>query len=209
MKNLFMLSVISLTAIFSYAQSHKFETGILGGINIINPGENVVATYQNKAAYGLSFQHNLMKRFSINYSAVFYSYGYNYNEVLPCNSGGTCWIVSVTEGTNNFVMIPVMAKWSFGQKAKVFASVGAQMMMFYNGKGTTTYQANQVVENKYDRKRFDGSLIAGLGGSYPVTNSLSVSLEGRISAYYFEEWSNMYGSNTQVLLGLNYRFGAL
>lgn len=204
-----MLSVISLTTIFTYAQDHKFEVGVLGGINIINPGENAVATYQNKAAYGITFQHNLMKRFSLNYSAIFYSYGFNYNEIQACNSGGNCWLVAATSGNSNFVTIPVMAKWTFGQKAKVFGSVGAQLMMFYNGKSTTTYNSSSVVEYTYDQNRYDGSLIAGLGGSYPLTKSIAVSLEGRVAAYYFGDWSNIYGTNSQVLLGLNYRFGAL
>lgn len=207
MKNTAMLMVMLLTSVFVYSQSHQFEVGALGGINVVTPKDHLVdVTYMNNAAYGMSFQYNLMPKFCVSTGVVFYKVSYDYIDDYTYVIG-TVWKKSQVNGSLNYLTVPAMAKWTFGQKTKLFVNAGAQFIMQYSGSSVRTYDNGENETQKYDRNRYDGSLIAGLGGSYPVLENFSISLEGRISGAYFDAFNSIYDSNMQLLLGLNYSFG--
>jgi hypothetical protein len=209
MKITAILMVILLTSIFTYAQDHKFETGILGGANQIIPAYSTLHSYAFGVSYGASFQYNLVKRFSLKANIIYQEYieHFRYEGVYGWHTGVIYPGVDIDSKTNS-IMIPVLAQWTFGEKTKVFFNVGPQFNMVYKLKYDYRYDTGVQKENTFNTKNFDMELVAGIGLSYPISNQWSLYTEGRFVSIYENSLTTFYGVQANLFFGITYGFGA-
>lgn len=195
-------TVILICAIVAFAgaeaQSHKVQLGVLGGMDsyFSRPSYN---ESQYAWSTGISIQHNLKKHFSLNYRVL-------YREERIKQDFTSWWgVFDIGRGEilEKSIVIPVLAKWTFGQgKWHWMVDVGIQSQLINHAKWTNDKGFS------YLRKRNDVLLgiSSGLGVSYDLSEKIAVNTELRVMD--FNSWSEgplfEDGVNGQLFLGVSY-----
>lgn len=210
MKKISVLIGILIMFSISYAQDHKWELGIVGGIN-----QRVFVDWDGhpfKVGFttGISAQRNIKKHFSLNTNLIFQQ-----EKAHRSVNGGCCGSLPERDydwtNYNHFLILPVMARWSFGKKFKVLLDAGIQSEYFFGARGFVDYAEHEPEEDysyKYTRfKGFDFAFLMGVGASYPISDKLKVSLESRLAGAYWNDIRHLDDYKLQVLAGVTYGLG--
>ncbi|UTW66418.1 PorT family protein [bacterium SCSIO 12643] len=207
-------ALIGILMIFSisYAQDYKWELGVLGGINqthYTNKPYNDWA-FRLGPTVGLSVKYNWKEHFSV-YTNIIYQQGHLVEQYIDHSCGGKlsglCYGSLERRITNQYLTMPVMTRWSYGQKLKLFVDAGVQMSYLFNQKESyeelSSVSDGPLIEPmKY--YEWDIAFSSGIGSTYSISKRLNVSLEGRLTGLYFREFNDPDRLNWQVLTGLSY-----
>jgi hypothetical protein len=186
---------------FSQAQTAKIELGIEGGPNVSPFLEN--KAYKNNdhmhsaiqpryaSSLGFSFQWNSQKSFSLRTGIAFeqnnYSYSTNYSDIGTTQGGQG-------KGSAHFeyVKLPVLARFTYGQKVRFFFNVGAFFSILTNQRERTEGTNYMILggnligstyKNEFSNlsmyKKIDFGVVGGLGIGIPVKKRWYFSLEAR------------------------------
>lgn len=175
------------------AQSHKLQIGAIGGVDsYFQPQEDALSNYHYEYGWssGISIQHNFMKRFSLHYRFM-YREEIKTETIYPETMGDIIYtntdLLEKRTITDQFMVVPVLAKWTFGQqKLHWMVDIGMQLQMPFE----------KVSDN------LNLGLTSGLGISYDFTDRMAVETEFRIG-----EFDKQNGYSYQGLIGLSYGIG--
>ncbi|UTW66416.1 hypothetical protein KFE94_17475 [bacterium SCSIO 12643] len=186
MKSIIVLIGLIAASFLGFGQNYKTEIGVVGGFDT----DYALARMEGDRftgfgwSAGFSVQHNLKKRFSLNYKIM-----YNQSK-LEYWSG---WWNEVVFESKKCIVIPILARWTFGQKKlKLTTDVGLQNLIWF-------YK---------DELDYYNVLTIGLGGTYSINEQTKIFMEGRLGHYYWYYFEpDTYDTNAQILVGVTYGLG--
>lgn len=201
--------LIGILMIFStsYAQDYKWELGVVGGIN-----QRVFVDWNGhpfKVGFttGMSAQRNIKKHFSLNTNLIFQQ-----EKSHRSVNGGCCGSLpeSDYDWTNydQFLILPIMSRWSFGKRFKVLLDVGIQTEFFFRSKVFVDYAEHEQEEDRsfvgVSSREIDFAFLIGGGCSYSISDKLKVSLESRLAGAYWSDIRHLDDYKLQILAGVSY-----
>lgn len=205
-------------------QSNKAAIGFEGGpgMAIFYAGSGLYSKSGliSGGSAGIFYQNNLNDVFSIRTSI-------NY-ERKGTKIHGNSAIVFSQDGyysVFDYLTLPVVCKATLGRKVKVFFNAGPwfsylihQALFYRNNEGNLV----KIGEERNSYLPYDVGILVGIGADFPVSKSLSLSVELRNNLgllnirkpgyhwendiYYFEGSYNAYTNSTLLLFGLIYKF---
>lgn len=213
---------------------NRYELGIEGGANISPFIENkpyrnndlsystIQIRYGN--SIGLSFQWNTRKRLSLRTGILFQQNNYSFK--TSYSDAGT-GIVGSGKGSHQYeyLTLPILARFSFGQKAHFFFNTGlfvgvstkqresVEGTMYYPYAGGTATEYKSTSNSIPDFQPIDFGLVGGLGIEVPIKKKWNVSLEirdnfGVINAINQNNYSRTVRTHAlNLLFGVSYKLG--
>ena len=117
--------------------------------------------------------------------------------------------------TLDYLMIPLMLRASFGNKARLTVGVGPYAGLLLRSQQSFGDEENfPTVENTDDLEQWDMGISASLGGAFPLSEVLSLQAEVRydkgltnISAVPVVDDGSIRTNAVCLMLGCSYRFG--
>lgn len=219
-----MKSLIAITIIFIQfsliAQRNPFDFGIEGGMNIGTLRGNSLIDENHSlkpgSIFGISFQYNLPKLLSIKTGLSFEQKGSKFSVPAVDINGNYQGDYKGTI-TFNYLTIPLVTQFSFGQKWRPFVNFGGfcsilisqkeRVQAFSNYPGSTTNYTDLF-------KRTEFGLTGGLGLSYSMEMPLAVSVEVRnnlgltnISDIEVYGGGQSLTNTLNLLIGISYQIG--
>ena len=216
MKKIFTFFILLFTVTSLFAQKH--EIGIIGGINQFIAQKKFYPTENTDigSSWGISYQKNLQKGLSI-YTNLIWNTVINHYDIDPvyyvpdyANKPEGTYIWKETF-KRNALIIPVLAKWSFGEKTKFFINGGPQLQ-FYRYTKINSYYASDIANISFmesNKSIYHPKLYMyftlGTGVSIPVGKKLMMNYEGRVDRYLAFNHNTAKGINIYLLGGLSYK----
>jgi hypothetical protein len=211
---------VLIFALFSFfinessGQNSKFEIGSEGGAGLISLRGDSRFSYDAALGFtgGISFQYNISGLFSLRTNISYEKKGAK-DKITYIDINGVEIGESSMHINNSYIVLPLLARFSFGKDIKFFVNGGPYFG--YLIKSTYLYDAiAEVPEVKYDdtanKERFDFGLTAGTGVLFPVKKRVLISLEIRdnfgLSNIYDSDVS-LKNNSLSLLAGVAYRFG--
>lgn len=194
MKYLSILFAAALISTAAKAQDHKFELGLTGGGDITWVQLDEINNNPHAWSVGLNAQYNWTERFSLNTKFLYNS------KILKTQNNS---IDNTT--TMKSYMIPLTARWYLGQNNLKFLIDGG--VQFTRGFETIIDSKFSTGNSEYlEAKEYwtRTALVFGTGAKYTLTDKLSGVVEARLIIYDREFSNDVYGENTQLLLGITY-----
>ena len=185
MKTLIFAVVLLFAADNSIAQLNKLELGIEGGPDYC---EIASGSYQANPpgsffSVGLTGQYNFTEKFSLKSGLMFAEKGTSNTSPITDSNGinqGTIRFLSPLD----YLVIPVLAKGTFGGKVKFFVNGGPYFGFLLSATTTTTlhYNSGQMETSSSNQlnefNSFDMGVSGGIGIEVPI-NRVSIGLELR------------------------------
>ncbi|MGZ4035061.1 MAG: hypothetical protein ACXVP4_09380 [Bacteroidia bacterium] len=207
MRNLYktILLIFSIYIFPLSAQTYKFETGIIGGANLllfnVQPDRYESAKEAIGKGVGLQAQYN----FKHNYSVLL---NFSYEE----KSWRRKALYSGYDLTTlNTLIYPLLFKYSIGKKRLFFVEAGPYAGIIMN---KTEYYGGNNYYIQYYKTAYEAGASFGLGLSIPIASRAAFTIEVReyLNASHPKNLgSYSYGysnyNTTNLLLGFTYKFG--
>lgn len=116
----------------------------------------------------------------------------------------------------DYLMIPLMLRASFGNKARLLVSAGPYVGLLFRSRQSFGDELNfPTVENTDDLKQWDMGISASLGGTIPLSDAFGLHAEVRydkgltnISALPVLDGGSVRTNAVCLLVGGSYRFGS-
>ena len=109
----------------------------------------------------------------------------------------------------NYISVPLLIGYEFGEKLKLNFHVGSSFHYLVNVKSNYEYQLNGKQETLFndinDYHRFDQSIIGGMGLGYPISYKLDVFINTRFNYGLIET----AGNGTFIITNKNIAFSLL
>ena len=202
------------------AQQNKFEMGIIGGPNAVKlVGNKLIETYYKRLflySAGISIQYNFPKRISFQSGLLDERKGCGDKNISVTDEMGRKIGTAKLSLNFDYLVLPLIAKASFGKKTKFFFSWGT--FLAYCLTSELNYSSTLVIG--YSRnlgsqyKKQDAGIMIGGGLDFPIYSKLSFSAEYRYCKGLHdiatdEIWANekVLTISNNLLLGIQYKFG--
>lgn len=208
-----LLFIIGAT---TYGQTNKFDVGVEGSPSLISLRGNDFIDEFHESTIGFSggffLQYNVNKVVSLRTNIAYERKGSNVSFQISDTNGNF-----LGEGTNhtnlNYLILPILARATFGERIKYFLNVGPYFGYLINQ--TVVIKGDNIPttrdKNMYNLKRFDTGISTGLGLSYPIKTKYALSLEIRnnlglynLSAVTMPNNESIKTNSVNFLLGLTY-----
>ena len=212
MKNssLLLLAVFSFCIHLLVAQQNKFDIGIVAGPNFnrLVGNKTVNDLYENATFFsaGLNLQYNFPKAFSITSGLLYEIKGAATEILITDHTGKPVKTLKIRTGLS-YLVLPLMVKYAYGQKMKVFVAAGAYLSYNLN-------PSKQYVITSAQFHALDFGALFNPGLSAPLTKKTTITLEGRYAMGFqniYEPAINdikMTTRSLSILLGINYKLGS-
>jgi len=194
----------------TYAQGVSHEIGVKTGINYyVWTNDFLTGAFKSQIRpnIGIEYQVNLMKRFSLKTNVIYqkkvFTQGYsgawgNPDPLIPHDAK----IIY----KNDNLFIPVLANWSFGNKAKFFMNIGPSLNYDFNFTGELNYDSNEELGG-FGSNKLSFQYAFGFGFSTPMGEKMLFKGEligNRAFPKKVNGTNQVEGINTMLLLGVSY-----
>lgn len=211
-----IFTALLLCSFTSFAQKKTIEVGITGGPTVSSLRGNVVVNgHDSKIGFssGVSFHYYLTDKISFLANPSFERKGSKTVMHITDEQGNPLGEVT-NRGHVDYITLPLLTRFSFGEKIKFFANAGPYFS--YLLKVTSIYPAfNNFPENRVDDtdffKRFDAGLTFGAGAGLPIHEKIYVTAEVRnnLGLYDISDFTPIDGGTVKnnsinFLLGVSY-----
>ena len=213
------------TALFTVTaagQTNRFDIGVQGSPSVSLLWGNSYAKKYSKPTVGFSagitFRYNLPKYLSVGTDITFEREG-NLTKSDATDSEGNVIGEIVATIRLDYLTIPVLAKFSIGNKIKFFFNAGPHFGYLIAASAAwdvpSQFSSVPPITDQTDNfKRFDIGLTTGLGLTVPVTSKFLISAEVRnnlglynISNYPVADGGTIQTNSTHLLIGAAYLLG--
>ena len=216
---LFVLSLLLISSSDLSAQSGNmsigFEAGptytFVRGNTIVEDLESPTYSFSAAGTYGIQFTNWLAL-----HTALGFEKKGTKGDILFTNANGDQIGQSTYRSTFSYITLPVLARFSVGQKTKFYFNAGPYfgllVKQMFTSKSSSWLPAISQ-DNTDDFKVLDIGVSAGIGALIPINEQLRLSFELRnnlglrdINPYALtSDWPYKTNS-TALLIGLNYSF---
>jgi Outer membrane protein beta-barrel domain len=178
-KVFFIICVFLLSFNSNYAQS-KFRLGFNGGLNYSSYRGNWVVE-ENDPGFGFLGGLSLEYKFK-NHLSILSNLSYETKvitrtaEAIPASPDDPYVNVDVTN-THSYLVLPVLAKYSFGKNDSFFVSGGPFAAYLLNA--VTKARGVPDSDNTKNEKAMDFGLTLGLGKAFKLNNNQEITIEIR------------------------------
>ena len=219
MKKYLLLSIITLFFFkLSSAQNHLYEYGIHGGINISSAfGNDINEDYKSTLqgiCIGGHFKINTSKHFGIKASLEYSQQGWSYRSLTLEDITGTTIGKGDILFKLNYLNLPILTEYSFGNKIQFKANAGMFFGMLLSNQIVTKLKepllANTVSITKSSslyKKSTNFGISFGAGLQIPMAKKLKLDLDLRnnYGLSNIEKRESKLSINTfSILLGMTY-----
>lgn len=218
-KTIILISILTLWTSL-HSQIGKFEIGIEGGPSLISLRGNKIIKETNITTIGfssgVSFQYNFPKLVSIRTNITFERKGFR-SDLSVSNAYNEPLGELKYRSNFDYLIIPVLTRFHFGNKIKFFANAGPYFA--YLIKQTEIIDSNNESQNSnidnIDRfNRYDFGVSGGLGFRLSIQNNIFMTTEVRhnlglhnISQLPIINDGKISTNSTNLLLGFAYHIG--
>ena len=216
MKKLYFVLILLVVFGFSkstQAQEVSHELGIQTGINIYFYTNDLSKGFYDRTYvrpnFGIAYQVNLMKRFSVKTSISYQRKVFSRVERNTWNSFYTGPNELEPETSdyykNSHLFLPVLANWTFGQKVKFFMHVGPS---FNYDFGYTIKRGDGPVETLPIESKLTIKYAFGFGFSAPLSEKLLFKAELTGNRDFPTKQNGEFkavGLNSMLILGVNFK----
>ena len=211
------ITLFSVSTAFGQLDSKHvigFEGG--AGISFLRGLENIEKYHEPAMCFtaGISYLYNFSERFSF-FSALDYERKGSVVKTTATDQSGDPIDEIVAHANYDYLVIPLLGRFSFGNSLKMFMNVGPYVG--YLMKLTSvTEEKNVIPQTELDLTdesyKYDFGLSAGLGVKIPINQKLSFNVEVRNnlglvntrSAHIEEEGGAVKTNSTNLLLGATF-----
>jgi hypothetical protein len=210
--------VLSITVSFLFcselkAQTNKFEFGVEASpsFTFLKGSDFIEKFYNGTLGYsgGISFQYNFGKRVALRTNIAYERKG-------GANYGGFTDNYGATIGNSSlnyifdYLTLPVLVRFSFGNKVKYFINggpyLGYLLSQTFVIKGDNFKTVN--IDNTSNYNSLDAGISLGTGLQYPIHEKLYFSSEirGNLGLLSTLPRGDIKVNSVNLLLGIAYRF---
>jgi outer membrane protein with beta-barrel domain len=188
MKKHFFLTIVSITFfLFSKSQNNVFEYGLHGGLNLNNAyGTAINKDYRHFLLgfnLGGHIKINTSSRFGVKAILQYEQNGWTYRSLTFENNSGTAIGKGDALFKLNYLTLPVLAEYSFGNKVKVNTNAGVFFGVLLNNQIITKIKEpvppneNTTTKSKSDyRKATNFGISFGTGVQVPFSSKLGLDV---------------------------------
>jgi opacity protein-like surface antigen len=214
MKKHFFLTVISITFfLFSKSQNKAFEYGLHGGLNLNSAyGTAINKDYKHfllEFNVGGHIKINTSNRFGIKAILQYEQNGWAYRSLTFENNSGTALGKGDVLFKLNYLTLPVLAEYSFGNKVKVITSAGVFFRVLLNNQIITKIKEpvppneSTTTKSKSDyRKSTNFGIPFGAGVQVPFSSKLKLDVN-ILDNYGLLNINKPTGSSTNTTIKTN------
>ena len=207
---LFLVTSLVIVNWSVYAQTSKFNLGVIGGPSYsfdYTKKNRDYATYRLLYTVGLTAQAKLNDRVSLTTNLLLEQRGERLEGGI---FGGTIAPGSSRIGeavsTENYITIPIMCTYSFGKHNRFSVSAGPYISYFFLSKYELKSEGKTTSSNKATDlyKPLSGGLSVNMGTTFPIANQLNahIFIRNNLGLISYREDVN----TIQLLLGVTYHF---
>ena len=205
-----ILAVFALMTLPNFINAQSFEVGIQTGYGIANiTSEEATSGTRGVYHIGLVTQYNFNDNWSVVAKVHKDQKGYKYND-------GT-----VGRETMNYIDIPVMAKWHFGNKVRGYVQAGVYFGIFQSAEGElnagrihphtgNVAQSNMTIDTSSAYNKDDFGLNAGVGAEMKIIDQLKGFIELELTpglADISKANHTFRNGASKIGIGVRYQFG--
>lgn len=198
-KNIFLSLILLSFFLFSSGQKNTIEFGFQSGLNLNSAYGNAINKDYKGVLTGLSigghFKVNMTKHFGLKAILSYDQYGWAYRSLTFEDSWGSGLVKGDVLNKLNYLNLPILAEYSFGEKIKFNINGGVFFGYLLNNKMVIiikepTVSNNESTSDNYKSANF--GLSVGAGVQIPVTAKIKFDFGIRNSTGL----TNIYTSNT-------------
>jgi opacity protein-like surface antigen len=212
------LLIITDTGLSQDLNRHEFGFEGGAGISFLRGIENIEKYHDPTLCYavGISYQYRFTESLSF-ISALDYERKGSVVNVTATDPSGNPTGEFVDHLNYDYLMLPLLARFSFGNQFKMFINAGPYAG--YLIKVTSVTDKNDIVPNTEldltdDSYKYDFGISAGLGARIPINQKFAFKVEVRNnlglintrSVSIEEEVGTVKTNSTNLLLGIAYSF---
>ena len=181
MKRFYLMMVVALFSVAAYGQT---AVGIKAGMNFskLNYGEDLDERFDNLDRpfqigfnFGLAADFNVGQVFSLYTELIYSQKGDSYEGRGTVNDPvvGTIDVYEETETTLNYLEMPILARFNFGDMSKFYVNLGPTVGYWLNGNVEYEYEAGgdtESFESRIEFKDRDEINSNGSSGHFVLAN---------------------------------------
>jgi opacity protein-like surface antigen len=184
----FVVFILCLLCLNSFAQSQKHEIGLLGGPSIVSQKGTFSKRFDNRDVgfnIELLYKRNFTKIISLRSGLSFERKGLNFPAENINQINDPIIITLEIKRKYNYITLPVFLQTEFGKTVKVYLNAGPYLSVFINQKYVQildgSIHQNQVssVSSREGEKSIDLGFSFGVGCAIPINDNFKILVEAR------------------------------